>query len=394
MAPPPGLPQPCFAKAAWCAQRRWRSSHRGNAILSHGTENSMNLPALLGDFFWKPKGFCPSLQTWHSQDPQKLPASLVSRYVAVDPEPGCRCYVAELVDGKVIGNAKLVSTARDIALGDIQFLYGDLEPERHWILTQRRFRVPQRLAGTAVVLAASNAENYYHWLFDSLPRLYLLALAGYHLDDIDFLLLDDSKKAFQLQGLAHLGIPQAKLRHCSRRRVAECSRLIVPSMPGPLGRPPRWLCSFLRRKFIGTRTVLPYRKIYVSRQHARGRRIVNESQIVSALVDHGYEIVYAERLAFLEQVELFASAKEVISIHGAGMSNIVFAPRNAKILELGSPLHSNGSFRTLAANCDLRYEHMYLAAAEEAGRADSRFANIVVEPASFRRKLEDFSERA
>ena len=160
-------------------------------------------------------------------------------------------------------------------------------------------------------------------------------------------------------------------------------------MPGPLGYPPRWVGEFLRKCFVPEDLGSPGKKrIYVSRRHARGRKIVNEPDIVPALVRHGYEIVCTERMTFSEQVALFASAGEVISMHGAGMSNIVFAPPGAKILELGSPLHNNLSFRTLAVNCDLQYDHLYLDSAPGAERGDTRFANVVVEPGEFLRKLE------
>lgn len=349
----------------------------------------MNLVERLGDVVWKPVGCCPSLKDWHEENAPELRDNLVGEYVSLHPEKNCDCYVAQLTNAKVIGNAKLVSTARDIVLGDIQFLYGAAQPQSHWLMSRRRLMVPVSISGTSAVVAASNAENYYHWLFDSLPRLHLLNLAGYTFDEIDHFLLDHSARAFQIESLERLGISKAKIVHCSKRTLTRCSRLIVPSMPGPLGYPPRWVGDFLRKRFVSDDVGSPREKrIYISRRHARGRKIVNESDIVPALVRHGYEIVCTERMTFSEQVALFASAGEVISMHGAGMSNIVFAPPGAKILELGSPLHNNPLFRTLAAHCDLQYDHLYLDSAPGAGRGDTRFANVVVKPEEFLRKLE------
>ena len=351
----------------------------------------MTDPSRLGDFFWKAEGCCASLRNWRSGSAAELRSNRVDNYTEITLEEPYHCYVAELAHAKVIGNAKLVSTTRDIVLGDIQFLYGADDPASHWILRRRRFMMPVDVSGTSVVVAASNAENYYHWLFDSLPRLHLLTLAGYALAEIDHFLLDHSARSFQIESLDHLGIPEAKILHCSKRGLTKCSRLIVPSMPGPLGYPPRWVCDFLRNRFVPENIGLPKKKVYVSRRHARGRKIVNEADILPALVRHGYEIVCTERMTFLEQVALFASAEQVVSMHGAGMSNIVFAPPGAKVLELGSRLHNNLSFRTLAANCDLRYDHLYLDTAPGAERANTRFANVVVDPEEFPRKLEAIS---
>ena len=157
----------------------------------------MKLPFSLGDFLWSPRDACLDLARPQPNEVVELRKNRVEALVRVSPQPECDCYVAELAGGKVIGNTKLVSTAINTVIGDIQFLYGATRPDEHWILSQHRLRFPQRLARKAAVLAASNAENYYHWLFDSLPRLHLLELAGHALDEIDFFLLDDSKRAFQ-----------------------------------------------------------------------------------------------------------------------------------------------------------------------------------------------------
>ena len=163
-------------------------------------------------------------------------------------------------------------------------------------------------------------------------------------------------------------------------------------MPGPLGYPPRWICNFLREQFRPGPQPHPHRKIYISREKARGRKITNEIDILQHLISCGYEIHHTEKLTFTQQVELFSSAKEIISAHGAGMSNIVFAQPGAKILELGSRLHNNLSFRTIATNSDLQYEHLYLESAPGSDGVETRFANIVANPEEFRLKLAEFSQ--
>lgn len=346
---------------------------------------------LATDLLWRARNVCPSLKTWNDSDRAALDRNGVTRFVDVVPAPDCPGYVAELTGGKVIGAAKLVATARDTVLGDLQFLYGSPDPAHHWVLTQTRLRTPMRLHGSAAIIGASNAENYYHWLFDSLPRLHLLTLAGIALDRIDHLLLDQTRQPFQTQSLARLGIGEPQLRQCAKRQVLRCDHLIVPSMPGPLGCPPRWVCDFLRASFWPADTAAPRRKIYLSRQNARGRRILNEAAILPLLSASGYEIVHAEQLSFIDQVNLFSQASTVISMHGAGMSNIVFTRPDTQVLELGSPLHNNLSFKTLAGNCDLEYRHLYLDSAPGAENEDTRFANVVVDPAKFERELASFS---
>ena len=78
-------------------------------------------------------------------------------------------------------------------------------------------------------------------------------------------------------------------------------------------------------------------------------------------------------------------------MHGAGLANLVFATPGAKVLELVSPLHGNLAFHALAANCELRHDTFHLDVADGADRGDTRFANVVVEPEGFLRKLKAFA---
>jgi capsular polysaccharide biosynthesis protein len=78
--------------------------------------------------------------------------------------------------------------------------------------------MPQPLLGTAVLLAACSDDNYYHWLFDSLPRLHLLELAGYAVSDVDHFLLKRDAFPFQIQSLAPLGLGQCTRPACPGQR--------------------------------------------------------------------------------------------------------------------------------------------------------------------------------
>lgn len=354
------------------------------------TPKKMNrrLP-LPGFFFWRPKSCCASLRQWHSGHPAELARNGVLKFTALAPAAGCAGYVAELRDAKVIGDVRLVATAADVVLGDLQFLHSAENPTQHWVLEQVRFRLPQSLAGPALLLAASSGDNYYHWLFDSLPRLHLWELAGGSLNEIKHFLLKRDALPFQSQTLDILGIPAARRHYCAKRGILKLDHLFVPSMPGPAMTPPPWICQFLRKKFLPAAAAAPARKIFISRRFTQGRKIINEAEILPQLARHGYETVFPENLPFRAQVELFASAKKIIALHGAGLANLVFAAPAASVLELCSPVHANALYKIISENCGLHHDQLQLAAAK-ASEKDRRLANLVVDPEIFRRKLEQF----
>jgi capsular polysaccharide biosynthesis protein len=75
------------------------------------------------------------------------------------------------------------------------------------------------------------------------------------------------------------------------------------------------------------------RRIYISRQGATRRRIVNHDAVEALLARHGFETVQAERLDFLDQAALFAEAEAVVAPHGAGLANLLFNDGRARVVE-------------------------------------------------------------
>ncbi len=68
---------------------------------------------------------------------------------------------------------------------------------------------------------------------------------------------------------------------------------------------------------------------------ARQRQMKNEAKLVRQLEKLGFETVYFENLTPLEQVAIMAQAEMMISYHGAGFANMVFAGPDAHVIEIG-----------------------------------------------------------
>lgn len=67
------------------------------------------------------------------------------------------------------------------------------------------------------------------------------------------------------------------------------------------------------------------RKIFLNRRELYGRTIANIDEIEAVTAARGFETVYAEDLGFDEQVRLFAGTRAIVAIHGAGLTNCLFA---------------------------------------------------------------------
>jgi capsular polysaccharide biosynthesis protein len=301
-------------------------------------------------FFWQMKGLVSSLETLPlSRDvPRKDDVARAVGRAEPGPHP---LLVAELADGKIIGDLRLATTRNDLVIGDLQTIFGSDNQLNHYALNRRRFRLPKRRTGTALLLGTANSDNYYHWLLDSLPRWRMLQAAGWQ--DYDFVLLHSLPRRFQEETLDWLGVPAAKRLRCSKNFIHQFHRLIVPAMPFPMEQVAPWVCQWLR-SLVAAKASGPER-IYLSRRGAETRRLVNEDELRGALALRGFVTFQAEKLSVAEQAQLLSSARMVVAPHGAALTNLVFAPPGAWLLELFHPTHKNRCYVNLAAVCGHQY---------------------------------------
>ena len=90
----------------------------------------------------------------------------------------------------------------------------------------------------------------------------------------------------------------------------------------------------LYRKFFLVDQINPSKNLFISRQDSLNRNIINESDILSLIKDYNFEVQTLSTKSFVEQKELFASSKFIITMHGAALTNLLFAPSGSTIIEI------------------------------------------------------------
>ena len=135
----------------------------------------------------------------------------------------------------------------------------------------------------------------------------------------------------------------------------------------------------MRGKFIGNYPITKRSKpVYISRAKATRRKVKNESSLVKLFKETGVEIIEAENLSFLEQVELFSTVTIMISNHGAGLTNMIFMPPGSTVIEIrhSGDAHNN-CYYALANALELNYYYQSSIQAEK--EEDIHLSDITVD---------------
>ena len=264
--------------------------------------------------------------------------------------------VATLRRGRVLAPYGAVMTEDDTLLFDLSPYYGAAVPSQHPVFLRCRPQVVTELSGSVGVLTTRGSENYYHFLFDVLPRLELLQRAGARPDAY----VVNRSTRFQRDLLDHLGLTADRCLGADAYPHVRADELVVPSLPDDKLRTPPWIVPWLRAQFLPDDVCPPHRRLYVSRGHAkRTRRVENESELLAVLEPLGFEVVDPGALSPADQVRVFAEAEYIVGPHGAGLTNLAFASPGAAVLELFARDYVNECFWALASTVEgLRYRYL------------------------------------
>jgi hypothetical protein len=262
---------------------------------------------------------------------------------------------------------------------------------------------PRIQTGKALILSILCGENYYHWMFDVLPRLGKYKAKFYQdedaFDKIDYFVFDRINRPFHQESLDLLGIDPSKVIETGNQAILAFEFVLVPSYMNGIT---RYACNFLRKTFLSQvlqrqelteiasdvglqaksrrqdtqhaesrlsgepsslsthplETDKPARKIYITRSNANYRRLLNEAEVMEFLIADGFEIIELEALPLLKQVAIFANAAVVVAPHGAGLTNLVFASPGTWVLELLSISYRPVCYKVISEFVGLNYHYV------------------------------------
>jgi len=238
----------------------------------------------------------------------------------------------------------------------------------------------------AVWVVDNWSNGYFHWLADALTRLFVMR------DRLDeFILLlpwDYEGRDFVQSSLRPFGVNEVEF--IKREEVLRCRRVFMPTHTAPSGHYNEEAISGVRRLLLQAYGDADYHgpgeRIYISRGRARKRRILNEEAVLDILAEFEFQTIYAEDLSFEQQVKVCSRAHYLVSNHGAGLTNMLFIPQGAGVLELRHHTDCvNNCYFSLSSALHLNY--FYQTCRSGNNSEDPHTADLVVDPNALRANL-------
>lgn len=240
-------------------------------------------------------------------------------------------------DGMYVFENSLESTKR-VAMSNLVALGKGTPPVRsRWVAPDQEF-------DSVVSLVGPWAGNYTHWFQDYLTRLEGLEYYRERTDDDPAILIPAGASSWMREALRAVGYDPENCIEWDGGR-AKVRRLVVPSVRRETREraPHRRIIysptgiSWVRDRILDgidpERTISHSDRVYLSRSNAFTRRVRNHETVMALLSDWGFDRYRPEELSFAEQVTLFSNAEAIVSPHGSGLMNQIFA-KDATVIEL------------------------------------------------------------
>lgn len=228
-----------------------------------------------------------------------------------------------------------------------------------------------------------NFENYYHFLYDTLPYLVFYFRLREVEPDCKLLIPENHRfLQFQSEVFELLGIRQEDW--VCAKDGAVYQTLYVPSSlthgkfadgESASRAPPDDAAHEIWQRLAkaakaATGPVIYAPKIYISRRtwvngdtsnigtnYTTRRRCENEDEVVKVLRQHGFAEVFCENFSMAEKIKMFAGAKAVVGFIGGGMANCLFAGPDCRVGCMETPefLTINSRFAFSMDHCQTDY---------------------------------------
>jgi hypothetical protein len=193
------------------------------------------------------------------------------------------------------------------------------------------------------------SENIWHWFSEYVPKAMALEEAGFS----GIYLVPCNSPVFR-DSLMLLGVDYSRIREFVYDYVEARELFVTEQFSGhELAQYPRLVSKIndVMRKRVGFTGGA--KRLYIARRGTR--RVINESEVLRALDQYNFQLVYMEDHTITEQIGLAANADCIAGPHGAGMTFVMFMKPGGTMLEFFAPTYVNPCMNAICSVLNIAY---------------------------------------
>ena len=244
-------------------------------------------------------------------------------------------------------------------------------------------------------VTTSNSQNFFHWFLDVLQKLEFIDQSRDQILNFKYKIIipngynnSYSKKSLEAFDLNFYYQEKNEII------ISEQSILLPNIAPTGNYRKNQILKLSQRMKNHWTKNItnnLNNKRIYISRKNAQRRKLKNEDEIIPILKKYGFTILDFDKLNFEEQLKNILNSEILISIHGAGLTHMLWMNEKSKVLEIRARDNCNDNcYFTLAS--DLGHDYFYVIAEKTDPKKSDHLSDLTINKSYFLSQLQKILE--
>ena len=242
---------------------------------------------------------------------------------------------------------------------------GSIDNNEFYMLS-KKIKIASKKLNKVIYLSGTYDENWYHWLIEILPKLFIIKEKIKKFDDYDIVISENIYHSSTHMQSLKLFASKNNIISINPKYFYRTKHVIFVESPSISNRARKKIFThdmldgnfyqqifkvfrqYIKNKLLINNNKHDNERVYLFRN--QNKRKFNQHAVIELLKKFNFKIVDLMKLKFDEQVLLFHNSKIIIGVTGAAWTNLIFCQKNTKgLLFCPNSVKGSTTFTNLAS---------------------------------------------
>lgn len=243
---------------------------------------------------------------------------------------------------------------------------------------------------TILYVTNSNSHNFFHWFLDVMQKLEFIYQNREYLLNLKIIIPNTHNNDYIKNSLDAFDLNFYYQKN--NEFISSKKSILLPDI-APTGNYRKEfilkLSERMKNYWMNYKSdYKPYKRIYISRKSSKRRKLKNENEIIPILKKHNFTIVDFDEINFNEQLQYILDCEIIISLHGAGLTHMLWMKQKGVVFEIRAKENYNDNcYFSLAS--DLGHDYYYINAEKASFDQSNHLSDLLIDPDYFSFELDE-----